>query len=158
MAYEGFDELDHRIIQQLRKDARMSSTKIARMVGANERTVRNRIDRMIASGAIRLTAVVEPKAFGYTISVDIFLEIAPELEQDIIARLLAMNEVSYLAYGTSTNEISIEMRLRDTEQVGHVLRTILPSIPGVRVKGYALVPGILRNIDEWMPPPSAFSG
>ncbi|HET58902.1 MAG TPA: Lrp/AsnC family transcriptional regulator [Chloroflexi bacterium] len=158
MAYEGFDELDHRIIQQLRKDARMSSTKIARMVGANERTVRNRIDRMIASGAIRLTAVVEPKAFGYTISVDIFLEIAPELEQDIIARLLAMNEVSYLAYGTSTNEISIEMRLRDTEQVGHVLRAILPSIPGVRVKGYALVPGILRNIDEWMPPPSAFSG
>jgi DNA-binding Lrp family transcriptional regulator len=158
MAYEGFDELDHRIIQQLRKDARMSSTKIARMVGANERTVRNRIDRMIASGAIRLTAVVEPKAFGYTISVDIFLEIAPELEQDIITRLLAMNEVSYLAYGTSTNEISIEMRLRDTEQVGHVLRTILPSIPGVRVKGYALVPGILRNIDEWMPPPSAFSG
>jgi len=158
MAYEGFDELDHRIIQQLRKDARMSSTKIAPMVGANERTVRNRIDRMIASGAIRLTAVVEPKAFGYTISVDIFLEIAPELEQDIITRLLAMNEVSYLAYGTSTNEISIEMRLRDTEQVGHVLRTILPSIPGVRVKGYALVPGILRNIDEWMPPPSAFSG
>lgn len=158
MVYEGFDELDHQIIQQLRKDARMASAQIARVVGANERTVRNRIDRMIASGAIRLTAVVEPKAFGYTISVDIFLEIAPELEQDIIARLLAMNEVSYLAYGNSTNEISIEMRLRDTEQVGHVLRSILPAIPGVRVKGYALVPGILRNIDEWMPPPSAFGG
>ena len=158
MVYEGFDELDHQIIQQLRKDARMSSAQIARMVGANERTVRNRIDRMITSGAIRLTAVVEPKAFGYTISVDIFLEIAPELEQDIIERLLAMNEVSYLAYGNSTNEISIEMRLRDTEQVGYVLRYILPAIPGVRVKGYALVPGILRNIDEWMPPPSAFGG
>jgi len=27
----------------------------------------------------------------------------------------------------------------------------LPGVEGVQVKGYALVPLILRNIDEWMP-------
>ncbi|MBN2047976.1 MAG: AsnC family transcriptional regulator [Anaerolineaceae bacterium] len=156
MIYNQYDELDYLILQELKKDARKSATEIARCVNANERTVRNRIDRMVELGAVRLTAVVEPKMFGYTISIDIFLEIAPEQEQEIIERLLSMTEISYLANGTSTNEISVEARLKDAEQVGEFLRTILPSIPGLKVKGYALVPGILRNIDEWMPPAEDF--
>lgn len=156
MIYFNFDEIDFLILKELKKDARVSASVIARKLEANERTIRNRIDRMIDQGAVRLTAIVDPKAFGYTISLDIFLEIAPEQEHEILEILLSMTEVSYLANGKSTNEISVEARLKDTEQVGHFLRSVLPSIPGVRVKGYTLVPGIIRNIDEWMPPASAF--
>lgn len=151
-----FDDLDYRIVRELRQNARASASDIARNVEANERTVRKRIDRLVELGAVRLTAVVDPKVFGYGISVDIFLEIAPDHEEEILAMLLDMPQITYLAYGEGTSDISIETRFKNSEEIHGFLRHTLPGIPGVRVTGYALVPGILRNIDEWMPPPEDF--
>lgn len=151
-----FDHLDYQIILELRKDARKSASDIARAIQANERTIRNRIDRLVQSGAIRLTSILDPQAFGYVNTVDIFLEVEPEREQAAIEHLLQMHEVSYLAYGLGTQEISIEARFKDNAEMRTFLGKVLPSIPGVRVKGYALVPRILRNIDEWMPRPEDF--
>lgn len=156
MRNSPFDKLDYKILKELKKDARKPASEIARLVSANERTVRNRIDRLVETDAIRLTAVVDPTFFGYPISIDVFLEISENHEKEIIDRLLSMTEISYLANGAGTNEISVEARLKDSKQVGKFLRNVLPEIPGVKVKGYTLVPGILRNIDEWMPPPQAF--
>jgi DNA-binding Lrp family transcriptional regulator len=151
-----FDKLDYQIIQCLNKNARASASEIARDVDANERTVRKRIDRLVESGVIRLTAVVDPQVLGYAISVDVFLEINPDLENEILPVLLDNPHVTYLAYGQGTKEISIEARFKNNEDMQTYLRQILPSIPGVSVSGFALVPGIIRNIDEWMPPPEDF--
>ncbi len=153
-----FDQLDYQIILELRKDARKSASEIARSLNANERTIRNRIDRLVGSGAVRLTSILDPHAFGYVNTVDIFLEVQPEHEQTAIQQLLSMQEVSYLAYGLGTQDISIEARFKDNAEMRHFLGKVLPSIPGVKVKGYALVPRILRNIDEWLPKPEDFEG
>ncbi len=151
-----FDLLDYQIILELRKDARKSASEIARALKANERTIRNRIDRLVQSGAVRLTSILDPQAFGYVNTVDIFLEVDPNQEQAAIKQLLNMHEVSYLAYGLGTQDISIEARFKDNAEMRQFLGKVLPSIPGVRVKGYALVPRILRNIDEWLPKPEDF--
>ncbi|NMB86777.1 MAG: hypothetical protein GYA17_00365, partial [Chloroflexi bacterium] len=57
-----------------------------------------------------------------------------------------------------TQEISIEARFKDNVEMRAFLGRVLPAIPGVRVKGYALVPRILRNIDEWLPRREDFGG
>lgn len=146
-----FDLLDYQIILELRQDARKSASEIARSLNANERTIRNRIDRLVDSGAVRLTSILDPNAFGYINTVDIFLDVDPDHEQSAINQLLNMQEVSYLAYGFGTQEISIEARFKDNVEMRTFMGRVLPSISGVRVKGYALVPRILRNIDEWLP-------
>jgi DNA-binding Lrp family transcriptional regulator len=46
------DDLDHRILHVLRRDARMPYTEIAERVGTSEGTVRNRVDRLIDEGII----------------------------------------------------------------------------------------------------------
>ncbi|MBN1260818.1 MAG: AsnC family transcriptional regulator [Anaerolineae bacterium] len=147
----SFDALDYHIICKLRKDARVSASQIARLVGANERTVRKRIDRLVEMGAVRLTAVVTPQVFGYMTAADIFIEVEPERERDIVALFMSMPEVSYLAYGQGTQDMSIEVRFKDNAEFHDFLRHTLPTIPGLKVTGYALVPRIMRNIDEWMP-------
>ena len=151
-----FDALDYQIIQALRRDARVSASDIARAVDANERTIRKRIDRLVALGAVRLTAVVDPKTFGYTISVDIFLEVDPNLETEILEQFKTMPHITYIAFGEGTKDLSIEARFRDSEEMSIFLRHTITKIPGVTLKGHALVPGILRNIDEWMPPAEDF--
>lgn len=146
-----FDTLDYQIIGELRKDARMSASEIARVVDANARTVRNRIDRLVEMGAIRLTAIVTPQAFGYMTAADIFVEVEPEHEAEIVARFKAMPEVSYLAYGQGTRDMSLEVRFKHNGDFFDFLRHTLPHIPGLKVTGYALVPKIIQNIDSWMP-------
>lgn len=152
-----FDELDYEIIRALQKDGRLSASQIARMLNANERTIRKRIDRLMNSGAVRLTAILDPEAFGYVTAVDIFLEVEPADEASVIERFKKMAEISYIAFGQGTREVSIEGRFKSNDAMHEFIRRTLPSIPGVTLKGYALVPRILRNIDEWMPRPDDFT-
>lgn len=67
------DQLDHELRLALHGDARMKAVLIARHSGSNERTVRNRIDRLLASGIVRLTTVMDMNACGFNITADIFV-------------------------------------------------------------------------------------
>lgn len=150
------DQLDYDIIQLLHADARVSASEIARATGANERTIRKRIDRLIEEKVFRLTAILDPTVFGYVTAADILLEADPAQEENIVQRLSSMPEITYLAFGQGSQEISIEARFKDNDELREFLRKTLPSIPGVTVSRYALVPRILRNIDEWIPPKKDF--
>lgn len=145
------DELDFQIIRMLHANARATSANIAREIGANERTVRKRIEKLEAERVVRLTAILNPEAFGYMTAADIFLEVKAEMETAILEQLMSMRQVTYLALGQESREISIEARFQDNEALREFLGRTLPGMPGVTVTRYTLVPRILRNIDEWMP-------
>lgn len=153
---KSVDELDFQIIQALHQNARIAASEIARITGANERTIRKRIDRLVEQDIIRLSAILNPIAFGYVTAADIFLEVDPDLEDEIIKVLMEIPEITYVAYGQGSNDISIEARFRDNDALREFLRHTLTGMNGVTVKGYAFVPRILRNIDEWMPPRASF--
>ncbi len=146
-----FDQTDHKIILALHRDARTSASEIARDLNANERTIRKRIDRLVRLGAIRLTAIIDPDVFGYNTAADIFLEVDADRENEVIDIFLKTPEVSYIAFGQGTNDLSIECRFRSNDDMREFLRKKLPAIEGVQIRGYSLVPRIIRNIDEWMP-------
>ncbi|HZW02627.1 MAG TPA: Lrp/AsnC family transcriptional regulator [Anaerolineaceae bacterium] len=151
------DQIDYQIICELSRDGRLKSAEIARKLGANERTIRKRIDALIAQGAIRVTAVVNPEFFGYLFVADIFMEVDPQREAEVIQKLSEMPAISYLAFGQGTSDLSIEARFKSNDELRHFIARLLPAIPGLKVTGYALVPRILRNIDEWMPPAEDFA-
>jgi len=150
------DNLDYQIMKALHANARVSASAIAHKTGSNERTIRKRIERLIESGVFRLTAILDPEAFGYLTAADIFLEADPVHEEKILDQLMQIPEITYIAFGQGTTEISIEARFRNNDELREFLRHTLPDLPGVKVTGYALVPRILRNIDEWFPPTTDF--
>ena len=151
-----FDQLDYEIIQALHKNARVAASEIARDTGANERTIRKRILRLLDEGVIRLTAIINPQSFGYITAADIFIQVDPEKEAAVIDALMEMPEVTYVAFGQGTNDISIEARFKDNDAFREFIRTTLANMEGVTVDKYTLVPRILRNIDEWLPPKEEF--
>lgn len=146
-----FDKTDHQIIRILHQDARTSASEIARELNANERTIRKRIDRLVRLGAVRLTAIIDPEVFGYVTAVDIFLEVDSEREEEVISKFMTTPEISYIALGQGTKDLSIECRFKNNDEMHQFLRKKLPAIEGVQIRGYSLVPRIIRNIDEWMP-------
>jgi DNA-binding Lrp family transcriptional regulator len=146
-----FDRLDQRIIRELTTNLRVDAAKIARAVGANERTVRKRINRLVELEAIQLAALVNPRSFGYTVTLEVILEVAPDYEETVVSRLLAMSEISYVAYGQNEQEIALQAHFKVYEETRAFVRRTLPALPGVTVKNSKLVPRILGNVDRWQP-------
>lgn len=151
-----FDQLDYEIIGLLNEDARMSAADMEKRTGSNQRNIRKRLNRLLELGAIRLKGLVEPKVFGYGISVDIFLSFEDGTEDQILRELTGMAPICYLATGQSSNELSIEARFQDFESMDYFMKKELTSIEGLSIKGYALVPRIVQNIDSWLPPKEIF--
>ncbi|MBI9107758.1 MAG: Lrp/AsnC family transcriptional regulator [Spirochaetales bacterium] len=155
--YSPLDEIDWRISQELRNDARMPASEIARKLDLNPRTVRNRIDRIVELGAARAHWVFEPKVFGYVISVDIFLKIETESAADVICHdLINDPQVNYLAFGNGKETMSIEGLFKNLEEMDEFIYQKLPAYEGVRVESVALVPKVLRSQYEWHPDKSDF--
>ena len=64
------DSLDRAIVDLLMQDGRLPCAEIARQVGGGltERTVRYRLGRLIKDGVVRVSAVVNPQAIGFSVT------------------------------------------------------------------------------------------
>jgi DNA-binding Lrp family transcriptional regulator len=70
------DELDRRILDVLRRDARTPYTEIADRVGISEGTVRNRVDRMTDEGVIeRFTVATRTGNVKATVEITVAVDV-----------------------------------------------------------------------------------
>jgi DNA-binding Lrp family transcriptional regulator len=153
----SFDELDYKIILLLNHDGRLSASEIARELNANPRTIKKRIDHLLDSKAITLAAIVNPQAFHYCTAADIFIDVESGFEQEVIQSLLALQPVSYIAYGQGSQELSIEARFKDNGELHDFIRQHLEDMPHICVSRFVLVPRILKNIHQWTPKKEDFN-
>jgi Lrp/AsnC family transcriptional regulator for asnA, asnC and gidA len=151
-----FDRLDKGIITHLNRDARLSSARLARILGVSERTVHNRIKRLTAANVIQTVAVINPAAFGYTMTVLVFCDIEVGYQDQAAEAILKLPEVDYLAISTGDQDLSLRARFRDSEQMQEFITQKLHQIPGMRRTRTALIPRILKDTHQWLPPDQAF--
>jgi Lrp/AsnC family transcriptional regulator for asnA, asnC and gidA len=144
--------LDQAIISCLNRDARTPSAHIARELGLAERTVHNRIKRLIDLEIIQPIAVVNPAAFGYHLAVDIFCEIEVGFQEQAVKAILALPEVSYLALSTGDQDISLQALFKDGDEMQAFITDKLHQVPGMRRTRAVLIPRILKDTYQWLPP------
>jgi Lrp/AsnC family transcriptional regulator for asnA, asnC and gidA len=150
-----FDKLDQCIIRLLQKNGRAKSAVLARELGVSDRTVRNRIKRLVEQGAILPTVVVNHRSFGYHTAVDIFCEVDMSRMAEVGHALLQLPEVNYIAFSTGDQDFSVQALLESSDAVYDFVQKLV-SIPGVRRTRTVLVPRILKDAYQWMPPDSDF--
>lgn len=153
----ALDRIDRQIMQILNQDARTPSSEIARQVGIPERTVHNRIHRLQDGGYIHAVAVVNPKAFGYTLAVDIFCEIELGQMAQATEMLAAMPEISYIAISTGDQDLSIQALFKDIEEMQDFITGKLHQVPGMRRTRTVLIPRIVKDTYHWLPPEEYFT-
>jgi Lrp/AsnC family transcriptional regulator for asnA, asnC and gidA len=151
-----FNRLDKAIIECLNQDARASSAEIARELGIAERTVRYRIQRLIDQKIIRPITVINPAAFGYNLAVDIFCEVDLEYQNQTLEALLHLPEVTYVAISTGDQDIILQAIFKNSDEVHEFVTHKLHQVPGMRRTRTVLVPRILKDTYQWLPPDEAY--
>jgi Lrp/AsnC family transcriptional regulator for asnA, asnC and gidA len=144
------DLIDRAIVSLLVEDGRMSSAEITRRVGGvSERAVRYRIERLMRRGVIRVSAVVDPRAVGYPVIGDVLIEVAPGRLQDVAARIVQFESVSYVAGSVGDGDLSVQVCARDTEELLRFVNEVVGKVPGVTRTRTAMVPWKLKDVYQW---------
>jgi DNA-binding Lrp family transcriptional regulator len=136
------DEIDQQVVSCLLQDARATYNEIGKVVGLSAPAVKRRVDRLIASGAIRgFTALIDPAVLGWTTEayVEIYCKgtVAPAALRKSLLQVpevvgactvsgAADALVHMLASDIQQLERAIE-RVRDEPNVDHTQSTIVLS-------------------------------
>jgi Lrp/AsnC family transcriptional regulator for asnA, asnC and gidA len=111
--------------------------------------VRYRIERLIRSGVIRVSAVVDPHAVGYSVIGDVLIDVAPGRLQDVAARLVEFENVSYVAGSVGDGDLSVQICARDTEELLRFVNEIIGKVAGVTRTRTVMVPWKLKDVYQW---------
>ena len=148
------DAIDRAIVDLLLQDGRMSCGEMARKIGdISERSVRYRLDRLIQRGIIAVSAVVNPKALGYPVTADVFIEVEPGRILEVAHKTAEFDQVSYVACSTGDRDVSIQIVARDNEELYNFVTQVLGKVPGVRKTTTLLLPLLLKDVYQWRIPP-----
>jgi Lrp/AsnC family transcriptional regulator for asnA, asnC and gidA len=148
-----FDKTDIKIVNLLLESGRMPATEIARRVGnVSERAVRYRVDRMVAEGAIRISAVVQPDALGLTIKADVWIEVDSDKIMDVARELAKYDLITYVACSIGQNDISLQVVAKDTAEIYHFVTEVIRKVPGVRKTTTSIVPIVIKDVYQWRIP------
>lgn len=149
--YSVYDSTDYKIIKILKKDARTAYSEIARSLHIDVRNVTKRIEKLISTKAIRLTAIIDPGNFGYESITDINLYVEPARFATVVEELAHIPNISYMAKGWGKPNLLLQARFKNNKEMLSFIEEFLPNIEGVTVDTYMLVPHIIHDIDCWMP-------
>jgi Lrp/AsnC family transcriptional regulator, regulator for asnA, asnC and gidA len=150
------DETDCKIVDLLMEDGRMNAAEIARRMGGelSERAIRYRINRMVEESVIRVSAIPNPGALGFTVIADVFVEVEPALISEVAHALAEFENVSYVACSIGERDISAQIIARDNTEVYAFATEVIGRLPGVRKTTTSIVPIRLKDVYQWRIPRS----
>jgi Lrp/AsnC family transcriptional regulator for asnA, asnC and gidA len=134
MSYK-LDDIDRAIVQLLLEDGRMSSTEIARRMGN-----------------ISERSVVSPKAVGFPVTADVFIEVEPGRIMDVAHKMAEFECVSYVACSTGAMDVSIQIVAQNNEKLYDFVTQVIAKVPGVRKTTTVLLPIVLKDVYQWSIP------
>jgi Lrp/AsnC family transcriptional regulator for asnA, asnC and gidA len=147
------DNLDLKIVDLLMEDGRMPSAEIARRIGdISERTVRYRINRLVKGRVIQVSAITDPRALGFFVTADVWLEVESDSILDVARRMTEFESVSYVACSIGETDVSIQVVGRNTDEIYRFITEVVGKIPGVRKTKTYIVPLVLKDIFQWRIP------
>lgn len=142
------DETSKKVIEQLREDGRRPYATIGKAVGLSEAAVRQRVQRLLDVGAIRIVAVTDPLHVGLSRRAMIGLRIEGDL--NVTADLLTdLPEVDYVAVTAGSFDLLAEVICEDDDHLLELLSQQIRTLPGVRGAEVFVYLKLRKRPDAW---------
>jgi Lrp/AsnC family transcriptional regulator for asnA, asnC and gidA len=123
------DSVSKQIIEQLQQDGRRSYAAIGKAVGLSEAAVRQRVQRLIETGAMQIVAVTDPMTLGFLRQTMIGIRCGGELER-VASHLASLEEIDYVVITAGSFDLLIEVVCENDDQLLDILSRIraIPSV------------------------------
>ena len=148
MRIEGIDELDNRILEIIKDNARLTYREIGELAGVSRVSVKTRMDAMKEKGIIRgFRTVIDPTSVPEGIRFFLSIETSPEHYEDV-AEYLAGSRMIRRIYSVSGEcRIHAEGFANNARNLEHFSNTIFRSRLGVRRIECRTVLSTLMDVD-----------
>jgi Lrp/AsnC family transcriptional regulator for asnA, asnC and gidA len=149
------DELDRGILAELNVDGRTPFQHIARSFSVSESRVRQRVARMLESGAVRILAITNPSSLGFRTLGWLGINLAPGTRiEELADRLSLPSAIAYLAICAGRYDILAEVICVDHDDLLRVIDEDVRGEPGVaRVEAFLILDLFYKRV---RPPPGPF--
>jgi Lrp/AsnC family transcriptional regulator, regulator for asnA, asnC and gidA len=146
------DELDRRIVTILQDDGRRSSSAIARELGVNERTVRFRIDRMIAADLLAVSAWMNAPRFGLPAGATVIIGTPTHLAREIARSLCEIPEIVYVGLDEPAGSIVLSIYGTSGPAIREYVEREIRTMKGVIDARLVIESELLKDYSSWFPP------
>lgn len=127
------DEVDHRILRELRADGRISVNALARAVSVSRATAYHRIARLRDAGVIRgYTVDVDPRKVGLPIAALVMISADQHAWRTAADKIRRLPGVEWLAFTTGAFDFVVLVRAVDVEHLRDVVLGGFQSIDEIR--------------------------
>jgi Lrp/AsnC family transcriptional regulator for asnA, asnC and gidA len=128
----GLDETDLKIIEALRKDGREAFAQIAEQLGVSPGMVRQRYNRLVEMGFLKVVAITNPLRMGLKTMAMIGIRVDGDKLLQVAEKIAAFEEVVYIVIVSGRYGILAEVFCRDHADLLTFLTEKLSRIDGVR--------------------------
>ncbi len=147
------DKLDHRILQAIQDNARISNVDLARELGVAPSTMLERMRKLEKNGVLKgFRAILDPESLGYTIQafVSVTLDrhdhkLIESFERDV----QTIAHVRSCYHLTGRFDYLLAVVARDLTHLGKLVKERIASIPGIGTAETFLVLSNVKEENGW---------
>jgi Lrp/AsnC family transcriptional regulator for asnA, asnC and gidA len=126
------DELDKRLIAELRIDPRRSNSRLAQNISTTEYSVRKRINNLVTSGELVFIASPDLKRFGYTTSAYLGIKVNKPANLKVISNeLCASPQLHFVARCDGFADFFVRGIFNSTDELAKFISKFLGNIDGI---------------------------
>ena len=129
---EHLDDIDQYIIDALRKDGREAFSQIAEQLKVSPGMIRQRYNRLVELGYLKVVAVTNPLMMGMRTMALIGVHTEASKMLQVAEEISKIEEVVYLVVVSGRYDIICEVFCRDHEDLLKFLTEKLAKIDGIR--------------------------
>jgi DNA-binding Lrp family transcriptional regulator len=139
------DELDTTLLGLLAADPRMSNVSLAQRAGVTDETVASRLRKLLGSGSLAMTALIDWEKAGYAAHGVVRVRTAHGSPAEAVAPLVAAGSAHVIAVTTGTCEVVIGLIARDASDLRRQFIDTVRALPSVVGASMSLVTEACRH-------------
>jgi Lrp/AsnC family transcriptional regulator for asnA, asnC and gidA len=125
------DEIDYKILETLRRDARTPFTEVGRDLGISDATVHLRVNKMIDGGIIKgYTIVVDEEALGRKVHGFALINVNPGSIERVANQLVENEGISAVYEIHGPNDLIMKVETSDLDEMRNLMLEVR-EIPNV---------------------------
>ena len=128
----NLDETDLKIIEALRKDGRVAFAQIAEQLSVSPGMIRQRYNRLVEQGYLKVVAITNPLRMGFTSMAMIGIRVDGSKLLTVAEKVSKLDEVIYMIISSGRFDIFAEVVCRNHEDLLRFITEKLSVIDGVR--------------------------